>query len=702
MQILSDTTLNSLDKYAQAFQSNQPFKHVLMKDFFDNDFCRKIVDNFPKIKNPEALINEFGDKSRKAARHDVRNLGSVYVALDNYVKSPEFLEIMSRLSGIPNLIYDPEYHGAGTHENLNGQGMDTHIDFNYHRTTGLHRRLNAIIYLNEQWEAEWGGSIDLHKNPWNPDEDWHVSFLPLLNNCVLFETNEYSWHGFSPVQVPPGKKVISRKSFTIYFYSQERPTNEIAEKHGTIYIQSPLPAHIKPGYVIADSDLTALKSNFKKRNNYLAAMYRREKQFHTSIQNLKGRLDKFEKLFSVPVYGYAVCKNPVTGIYPDMSASGKVSLPLFTKKPLTTITVRGLVPDFIGTNKLSFAVDGLPILKDVEVKGRFSVDIPWKSSSQKNLTLTITSAKNIAISDNGISKDKRKIAFKLIEVECHHGAETVAKKTSNLPVLSEPQFRNCPVCNSVEAKLVGELPVTQRIPGRQSYSLVNCKNCDLVYIDPLPSQKIFAAMYHTENLFASKSYNNEKADAAIRFMSNRLKKILDFQKTAAKDKIRVLEVGAGLSWMCHVAKQLNPESITVAQDLTTQAVEQCTWVDDYQVGYLEDLHDAILSQGPFDVISMTHVIEHLPNPLPIIKHCRKFIAPQGIFFITAPHRPVGWNSGSDIKLWQNWHLSHVPGHIQYYNKTSMEQLAQLSDFEIAYHRQDLNNGDGMETWLRAV
>src|SRR5438270_7735672 len=63
---------------------------------------------------------------------------------------------MSELTGIPGLLYDPEYHGAGTHDNHDGQGMDPHVDFNLHRSTGYHRRINAIIYLNGSWDPKWG------------------------------------------------------------------------------------------------------------------------------------------------------------------------------------------------------------------------------------------------------------------------------------------------------------------------------------------------------------------------------------------------------------------------------------------------------------------------------------------------------------------------------------------------------------------
>jgi Rps23 Pro-64 3,4-dihydroxylase Tpa1-like proline 4-hydroxylase len=70
----------------------------------------------------------------------------------------------------------------------------THVDFNLHRITGYHRRINAIIYLNKEWREEWGENLELHKNPWDFESDEIISYLPLFNHCVLFETNGYFWH----------------------------------------------------------------------------------------------------------------------------------------------------------------------------------------------------------------------------------------------------------------------------------------------------------------------------------------------------------------------------------------------------------------------------------------------------------------------------------------------------------------------------
>ena len=99
---------------------------------------------------------------------------------------------------------------AARTRNLDGKGLDVHIDFNIDERRMLHRRVNLLIYLNKEWQHEWGGAIELHSDPWNPAADEVSASLPLFNRTLLFETNEYSWHGFKRITLPDDRKALSR------------------------------------------------------------------------------------------------------------------------------------------------------------------------------------------------------------------------------------------------------------------------------------------------------------------------------------------------------------------------------------------------------------------------------------------------------------------------------------------------------------
>ncbi len=163
--------------------------------------------------------------------------------------------------------------------------------------------------------------------------------------------------------------------------------------------------------------------------------------------------------------------------------------------------------------------------------------------------------------------------------------------------------------------------------------------------------------------------------------------------------LSVLEVGAGRAWMCRSAKRHSPSAKTTAQDISSEASSECPWVDDYLVGDLVDAR--IDSRGPFNVISMTHVIEHLTDPVATIKRCRGLLADGGVIFVTAPHRPVGWEEGThDIDSWKTYSYNHIPAHIQYFSRASMEALAGNAGCKLVYWIDRHEDGQAFEAWLQ--
>lgn len=154
----------------QRYDSARPFRHLVLDDFFEPEYAESLVDQFPAFDAGKA-INENGEVGAKCVHEDLPRLGSAYRALDECIQSSEFLKWLEDITGIEELVYDPDYFGGGTHENRHGQDLDPHVDFNKHPKTGLHRRLNLIVYLNREWDDDWGGAIEFHKDPRLPLEE---------------------------------------------------------------------------------------------------------------------------------------------------------------------------------------------------------------------------------------------------------------------------------------------------------------------------------------------------------------------------------------------------------------------------------------------------------------------------------------------------------------------------------------------------
>ena len=86
--------------------------------------------------------------------------------------------------------------------------------FNHHLPMNLERRINVLVYLNQDWNPSFGGQIEL----WNRDMSRCVkSYEPAFNRCVIFNTTDQSFHGNpNVVNNPHG---VTRKSIALYYYT---------------------------------------------------------------------------------------------------------------------------------------------------------------------------------------------------------------------------------------------------------------------------------------------------------------------------------------------------------------------------------------------------------------------------------------------------------------------------------------------------
>lgn len=266
--MISEKVLLRAAALREEFQHAKPFRHVAIDGFLDPDACESLLRDFPPFDEKYAR-NEHGEVGNKAVVERVSTISPFYASFYGYINSQPFLDAMASLTGIADLIADATLFGGGTHENRDGQSLDVHVDFNVDERRMLHRRLNLLIYLNHEWDPAWGGAIELHSDPYHPASDDVKLFLPLFNRAVIFETSEYSWHGFERIRLPENKCLLSRKSFSIYLYTKDRPLDEVVAPHTTFYVPRPLPAHLRTGHTLTDDDMREIEIRMQSRDGLL-------------------------------------------------------------------------------------------------------------------------------------------------------------------------------------------------------------------------------------------------------------------------------------------------------------------------------------------------------------------------------------------------------------------------------------------------
>jgi hypothetical protein len=222
--------MNELGASAHSSYINaRPFPHIVFENFFDPSLLDLVLAEFPK---PGAIRWQHFDNEReiKLASASESSFGPATRLLLYHLNSITFLEFLSAVTGIANLIPDPSFEGGGLHQILRGGKLGIHADFNKHRNYNLDRRLNLLLYLNKDWRDEYGGHLQL----WDRDMSrCEAKVLPLFNRVMIFGTTDFTYHGHpDPLQCPES---MTRKSLALYYFSNGRPAEEVSGEHSTLF-----------------------------------------------------------------------------------------------------------------------------------------------------------------------------------------------------------------------------------------------------------------------------------------------------------------------------------------------------------------------------------------------------------------------------------------------------------------------------------
>jgi len=224
-----------IEKLTKSHVTNEPFPHFCFDNFLDVDFANEIHDAFPSYEQALKIGHQFAavNEKYKVQITNLNHFPKPILELHELLASDAFVAKVGDMLNIPNLIADPSLQGGGIHETNSGGHLDVHIDFNYLKQKQWHRRVNILIYFNKQWKEEYGGYFDI----WDKNVKNRAGyFSPDFNRACGFATGESSWHGVTPVTAP---SEIIRKSFAVYYYTEEAPEGWDGVEHSTIFKARP-------------------------------------------------------------------------------------------------------------------------------------------------------------------------------------------------------------------------------------------------------------------------------------------------------------------------------------------------------------------------------------------------------------------------------------------------------------------------------
>ena len=239
LPISADGSLHLDSKKARAFGEElsgtycfaEPFPHIVIDNFLPLPLIEEIYSLFPTEKLADDVLHDTGygglHKRQVSPESCEQKLRSIF----HFFNSAPFLQFLEGITTIDSLIADPYFAGGGFHEIFSGGKLGVHADFRINERLHLNRRINVLIYLNKNWDSDFGGNLELWDREMKSKVD---SIAPLFNRCVIFNTDADSYHGHpDPLNTP---SEISRKSIALYYYTASKKVYDETPAHSTMYV----------------------------------------------------------------------------------------------------------------------------------------------------------------------------------------------------------------------------------------------------------------------------------------------------------------------------------------------------------------------------------------------------------------------------------------------------------------------------------
>jgi len=203
------------------------------------------------------------------------------------------------------------------------------------------------------------------------------------------------------------------------------------------------------------------------------------------------------------------------------------------------------------------------------------------------------------------------------------------------------------------------------------FELYKDEALDMLITFPQPVRENLSKYYESDDYISHTDGKRSLFEKAYHFVKNiALKNKLQLINSL-QNKGKLLDIGAGTGDFLNVANQNGWNTIGIEPSSKARKI-----AIQKGVSLVENL--STLDNESFDVITMWHVLEHVPNLEEQIKELKRLIKPDGTIIIAVPN----FNSFDAKYYGAFWAAYDVPRHLWHFSKTTIQQLFKKEDLEL--------------------
>lgn len=221
---------------------------------------------------------------------------------------------------------------------------------------------------------------------------------------------------------------------------------------------------------------------------------------------------------------------------------------------------------------------------------------------------------------------------------------------------------------------------------------VKCKECDLVYGNPLPAEDSLNKYYSiiAKEKFGGIYGNIKERESFLFEMSNaRLDNICK-----VTDKKTLLDIGTGIGFF--VKSALDRGYDAYGLELTP---EDCEYAKiHYGLDLIQRNFYSFTEDEQYDIVTMFEVIEHMRTPLKDLKRINKLVKMGGVFVIATPilDSEYAQETKEENAFW------NVVTHLSYFTKDVLKKYLQSAGFEVIAITDSMEGMGRMDFYCRKV
>lgn len=220
---------------------------------------------------------------------------------------------------------------------------------------------------------------------------------------------------------------------------------------------------------------------------------------------------------------------------------------------------------------------------------------------------------------------------------------------------------SCYLCKSRKISLLHP-----RCRDAVNVQVLRCDHCGLVFLDNI--EKVTEEFYENSGMYEFAPIDRAKLIAEEREDTDRR---VAFLRPIVKGK-RVLDFGCGTGAVAAELKDKCLEISVVELNLAQRAAIEA----DCGIKAARDIAEL---KGAFDLITMFHVLEHLPDPIKVLKDLRGRLAPGGKLIVEVPHAGdalLETYKSAAFRDFTFWSL-----HLYLFTESTLSKVFELAGFE---------------------